>query len=425
VIFAAVLNTPQAEEAARTTQPHQLALGTSRGVEKLVHICRAAYHSGYIIGKNDYQNGFNSLSRQALLDAHCKAYPAATSIFNKLYGLKSPCYSFDECDQLIAILSEEGSRQGCAAGTEGFCVTIAPVVHKLQAKYPRAEFRIITDDIFPLLPPPSEDSLTAWQNLYIEYACLLADLKRLSKEDLGLTLNLDKCGLLLPINAPEPAPEVKALFAPGFKFHRDGLRIGGAPVGTETYTDAFVATKVQEATDKLKILVPLSTKMAHAGQRLLSSCATSLLNHIASTVPPEFVLHHLHEYDRAVTSTLLSIIEFAEPNCSKERLKRAELRMSLPAPKGMCIYKTVDFASIAWWSSVAAMSDPLFYKLRHGMDAFVENAFANIQSMADGTQSEYWAKVSSKFPAQASGLLDGVLYNPSPHKDKQSDVKDH
>jgi hypothetical protein len=78
VLFAAILSTSQAEQAAKTTQPHQLALGTSRGVEKLVHICRAAYHSGYLIGKNDYQNGFNSLSRQALLDAQPPP-PSSTS----------------------------------------------------------------------------------------------------------------------------------------------------------------------------------------------------------------------------------------------------------------------------------------------------------------------------------------------------------
>jgi hypothetical protein len=113
VLFAAVLSTPQAGAAALTTQPHQLALGTSRGVERLVHICRAAYHSNYLIRKNDYQNGFNSLSRQALLDAHCEAFPAATGIFNRLYGIKAPCYTFDDHGQLVAILSEQGSRACC------------------------------------------------------------------------------------------------------------------------------------------------------------------------------------------------------------------------------------------------------------------------------------------------------------------------
>ena len=174
--YAAALNTPEATAAALSTQPHQLALGTTRDTERLVHTCRAAYHSNYLIGKNDFQNGFNSLSRQALLDAHCKAFPQATSIFNTFYGIKAPCFVIDTDNQLIQILSEQGSRQGCSAGSESFCLTIAPFINKLQAKYPQAEFRVITDDLFPLLPPPTSNHPDDWQHLYVTYANILSNL---------------------------------------------------------------------------------------------------------------------------------------------------------------------------------------------------------------------------------------------------------
>src|SRR6185312_17557200 len=59
-VLKAVLATPAAERAAERTAPFQLSMGASRGAEKLIHICRAAYESKWLVGKNDFANGFNS-----------------------------------------------------------------------------------------------------------------------------------------------------------------------------------------------------------------------------------------------------------------------------------------------------------------------------------------------------------------------------
>ena len=53
-ILAAVIASPAGQRAAERVQPFQLSLGVSRGVEKLVHICRAAHESKWLVGKNDY-----------------------------------------------------------------------------------------------------------------------------------------------------------------------------------------------------------------------------------------------------------------------------------------------------------------------------------------------------------------------------------
>ena len=82
---------------ARSTDklaPHQLAIGVSRGVEKLIHICRAAHASGWLVGRNDFTNGFNSLSRQKMLDANCALFPESVDVFNLLYGIDSPILLF-------------------------------------------------------------------------------------------------------------------------------------------------------------------------------------------------------------------------------------------------------------------------------------------------------------------------------------------
>ena len=198
VILSATLASPAGQRAAERVAPFQLSLGTSRGVEKLIHICRSAYESKWLVGKNDFENGFNSLSRQKMLDTHSLLFPESTDIFNFFYGVDSPVFLLDDELELCVLRSEEGSRQGCAAGTEAFCLGIVPVLTKLQARYPEFEFRAVTDDIVPIVPPPASGSFDDWQVVYVKYARCLNDLKELSLELAGLRLNQEKGALLLP-----------------------------------------------------------------------------------------------------------------------------------------------------------------------------------------------------------------------------------
>jgi hypothetical protein len=85
-------------------------------------------------------------------------FPEATNVFNFFYGVDSPVYVLDDSLNLTILRSEEGSRQGCTAGTEAFCFAIHPVVAQMQLRYPEFEFRILTDDVVPLQPPPLLDT---------------------------------------------------------------------------------------------------------------------------------------------------------------------------------------------------------------------------------------------------------------------------
>ena len=119
-VLKAVLATPSAERAAEKTAPFQLSMGVSRGAEKLIHICRAAYESKWLVGKNDFSNGFNSMCRQKMLDSHCSMFPGGTTVFNFFYGTDSPVFLFDTDNDITILQSSQGSRQGCAAGTHVF-----------------------------------------------------------------------------------------------------------------------------------------------------------------------------------------------------------------------------------------------------------------------------------------------------------------
>jgi len=157
----------------------------------------------------------------------------------------------------------------------------------------------------------------------------------------------------------------------------------------------------------------LGKKEAQAAHRLLTSCATSLFNYIATTTPPHLTVPVLQKFDSLMEETYLSILSCEDMICSDERRSRAMLRLSLPAPVGGGLLKAVDKASVAWWSSVAAaLSDPLFFKLRHGLDSFTQPAFDFLQFVLGGTSCCYWTHVSAHFPPTSAGLLHGDLYNP-------------
>ena len=115
----------------------------------------------------------------------------STRVFNFFYGVDSPVFLLDDEMELTVLRSQQGSRQGCSAGTEGFCLAIHPVLAELQMRYPDFDFRAITDDVVPIAPPPVSDSFEDWQVLYTRYAKCFSDIKDLSLLLAGLTLNAE------------------------------------------------------------------------------------------------------------------------------------------------------------------------------------------------------------------------------------------
>ena len=414
MLLAEMLSSPAGARAASRVAPYQLALGVKRGTEKMVHTCRAAFESGWIVARNDFTNGFNSLSRQAMLNAHSSFFPESTALFNFFYSIDAPFYFFDIDANLISLQSKQGPRQGCAAGTEALCLTIHPLVTALKARYPLFEFRVLTNDIIPLCPPPANPTPAAWQSLLKLYAAFLRDLEQLSAT-LGLCLNPGKCALLLPPNAPLPDNDTLSAFPPSFTFTQEGLVIAGAPVGTDPFVSETVKAKFLEAKAKLPAIELMGRKSPRAAHRLLTSCATKLLSYTATTVPPQFTLPFLQAFDTEICASFLRIIDPDCPNydCSQIRIGRAALRANLNAPVGCGLFSASDQAAVTWWASVqACLDDQLFFSLRAGLTRFVQPAWTALTVALDGVTSKYWAPVAHLLPPTPVGLLDGSMFFP-------------
>ncbi len=412
-VLKAVLATPAAERAAEKTAPFQLSMGVSRGAEKLIHISRAAYENKWLVGKNDFANGFNSMSRQKMLDAHCKLFPEGTTVFNFFYGTDSPIFLFDADNDIITLQSSQGSRQGCAAGTHGFCLGLHPMMCELQSLFPEFSLRVLTDDVNALVPPPASGSYADWQITYSRYAEFLVALERLSFEYAGLSLNLDKAGLLLPPGAPLPSDEVRAKFPPLFDFQQEGFRVAGSPIGTDAFMQAFVDEKVKDAQNKIVSIKVLGRKSPRAAHRLLTCCASKLMSYLCATVPPHIMLPSLQKFDAFIEAAFFEILSSSPITCSEDRMFRAKLKLHLPTPVGCGLFKSADQGSFSWWSSVSScLNDPLLFSLRSGLERFAGPAWDIMMYALGGNGSKLWTQVKHLLPTTAAGLIDGSLYSP-------------
>jgi hypothetical protein len=73
---------------------------------------------------------------------------------------------------------------------------------------------------------------------------------------------MEKGAMLLPVGAPMPLPEVRALFPTGFEFQQEGLRVAGSPIGSVAFMTSFVQSKVAEAANKLSAIKLLAARAA-------------------------------------------------------------------------------------------------------------------------------------------------------------------
>jgi hypothetical protein len=131
----------------------------------------------------------------------------------------------------------------------------------------------------------------------------------------------------------------------------------------------------------------------------------------------------LQTFDIAVERTFFSIIEAEGIDCSAQRMMRASLKASLPAPRGCGLFKAADPAPALWWSSVSSsLSDPLLFKLRTGLAQFTQPALLLIQQTLGGPSSSFWNQISFLFPADGTGLLNGTYSPDVPNKTKFNQV---
>ena len=318
------VRSPAARAAAKKLEPLQLGLA-KRGPEAFAHSLRAMREQGYAILKTDFTNGFNALSRQAVLDAVQKRCPELTSLFNLFYTVDGAGFFIVEGSVEI-VWSAEGVRQGCPFGSFGFDLALQDTLERCAKGDPDITVRAVTDDanLAILIPSDRVKAVAVLDRL----RTALAELEKDAKQNLNLELNRDKCALLLPPGHPFLQSDLDIFQDVNLPTH--GMRVAGAPIGDDSYCSEFVKQKVTAAVAKCCALKGLDPQVA---MLLLRRCCAPLLNFLAQVVPPSLTAPHFAHFDQELAGITLELLTLpGRPGlvCEEDRLSTFKQRLRLP-----------------------------------------------------------------------------------------------
>ena len=112
--------------------PLQLGYGIPRDAEAIVNSVGSFLHhseSSHCILKLDFQNAFNSLRRDQMLQAISDVVTVQYPFVHAVYGRPSSLFHGE-----TTILSQEGVQQGDPLGPMLFCLTIHPMLKYLKSE---------------------------------------------------------------------------------------------------------------------------------------------------------------------------------------------------------------------------------------------------------------------------------------------------
>jgi Reverse transcriptase (RNA-dependent DNA polymerase) len=119
------------EAGAALLSPRQLGFGVPGGAEAAVRAARRhvdSMTSGQLLIMTDFRNAFNTIRRDAILEAVPKHFPELLSYVASTIGGPS-CLQFGQ----FVLHSEEGAQQGDPLGSLCFCLTIKELLESMQS----------------------------------------------------------------------------------------------------------------------------------------------------------------------------------------------------------------------------------------------------------------------------------------------------
>eukprot|EP01032_Pedospumella_encystans_P015614 gene15614-17845_t len=108
---------------------------TRSGADKVVHVLRAAsevFPDDCNLVVLDAINAFNSARREPAFFLARQHFSPLMRIINALYGGQSSLRLNQAPHALVTILAEMGVQQGCVLGSWLYCLSIHPLIEKIQ-----------------------------------------------------------------------------------------------------------------------------------------------------------------------------------------------------------------------------------------------------------------------------------------------------
>jgi hypothetical protein len=383
----------------------QFGVGVPGGCEIMAAAINAhlELHQEHVDISCDARNAFNSWCRSRLWDPLRKTFPSLFAFAKLLYGQASDIIFHEDGQGLASIVNSVGSRQGCSLGSLLYCVAIHPLLVQLQGEFPDLLILAYCDDVHIVGPP--DQAIKAYRKYASMYNSALQGELRDNKGCVySPTINRDALHALgLPTSvAPELATPSK------MPFTNEGLRVLGAPVGSQAFYESFCSDTTENILADFEILARMPTLQ---GQHVVATKALChKINHLLRNIPGG-------EREYESTAARYDEVILQVPTRASGSLVLPDLSKQIaqqPWSLGGMGYRTwrkyADGAYLSAYVHSSMMFPTLFPELAHMFpDVRSLRAHAAIgQPTAPSRASYYASRALARLMHKAPGVLEAV-----------------
>ena len=269
--------------------PLQVCAGQDGGCEAAIHAMRQFFAEPEVQGALivDASNAFNTINRQsALQNIKSICPPPLYQILMNTYRAPVRCIICGDGE----ITSSEGTTQGDPLAMAMYALAVKPLIGTLKSDAPGVKQVWYVDDATKWW-----ESLQAYGTRY-EYHP-----------------NASKTHLVVKI---EHVARAREMFADtGINITTEGKRHLGAAIGSRSYTEEYVACKVEKWSEEIKKLAHISQTQPHAAYSAYTQGLSSSWSYLSRTIPD--IADLLKPLKETIQQHLIPALT-GRPPCSRE-----------------------------------------------------------------------------------------------------------
>ena len=311
-----------------TMEPVQLGVGIPSGCQIGARGAQCAFDAKQAVSAFDVINAFNTEDRQSTFAGVSSRAPRMLRYYVWAYGRETPLLWHGH----PVGMSATGVKQGDPAGPLYFAVSTYPLFCSIRDAVERT-----VREQFPLMP--SHVGVTAiCDDLTVvsdpQLALLVSEVVQRKFAESGRRLNIPKCRILVHPDSAHLVVWPKA-WCPGLcatlPVVTTGMKLLGAPIGTEVFRRDYVEQKVLKAAASVPALEHLAPS---ATWSMLRYCVNERINYLAQVTEFPLVQESLARMDAVIDQAILRAagLPLASPD-SLTYLTTCTLR-SLPTALG-------------------------------------------------------------------------------------------